>query len=744
MAKNLGINIKIGADLKNFSKDMQNAARQMKKTGRQLQSIGSSLSRTLTLPLGLAGAAMIKFASDTEESLNKVDVAFGDSSKEVKDFADTTLKSFGIARSSALEMASTFGDMATSIGINQSAAASMSTKLVGLAGDLASFKNIRIDVAQTALNSIFTGETESLKKLGIVMTQANLSAFALEKGIQKPIQAMSEGEKVMLRYNFVMEKTANAHGDFERTGGGAANQMRIFQEGLKQLAEQFGKIILPMFTKLVHKLNSALTWFNDLSEGTKKFIVVIGSIVATVGPVLLVFAKINMAVAALIPTLAKLGIAITGSLGPIALFAAAIVGLGYAFYKLNNYINENNPLTKATTKLTDDLKASTEKLKTQVQELQNLKNQGLNVDKAVLQSTRESVILTIKETKAKLENAMAIREQMKANLKAAESAALIASRGVGQQGEFIGVEVSKIKAIQANIKTLDTEINNATSSLSEMDKKLKEIEDTKVIDVQLDLKTNIDESSLKTIKPQKVEIEIKAKTLGMDEVEMLSQRLLKLSGVSNETINELEGYSKEALTASESTKTLGYSLDEMLGKTGKNIYAFADRMREISKSVEMMFNDLITGATFDFFSSLGEAFAGSTDSIKTFGNRLLENLGNFLGQFGKMLIAAGVASEAFFNSLFAGPAGAAIAIAAGAALIIASGAIKAHTKKAGQAFEGTYSGGGSTSYTNPASYSNTYGTNYSMIPTLETTIYGQDIKLSYNMASNTVGRTRGK
>ena len=143
MAKNLGINIKIGADLKKFSSDMQNVQRQMRRTGKKMKSIGTSMTRSLTLPLGLMGGAMIKFASDVEESLNKVDVAFGDSSEEVKEFSKTTLKSFGIARGSALEMASTFGDMATSMGINQSAAADMSTKLVGLAGDLASFKNIR-------------------------------------------------------------------------------------------------------------------------------------------------------------------------------------------------------------------------------------------------------------------------------------------------------------------------------------------------------------------------------------------------------------------------------------------------------------------------------------------------------------------------------------------------------------------------------------------------------------------------
>ena len=127
-----------------------------------------------------------------EESLNKVDVSFGKSSQKVKDFARTTLREFGIAEGSALEMTALFGDMATGMGINEEAAADMSIQLAGLAGDLASFKNISIDRAQVALTSIFNGETESLKRLGIVMTQANLEAFALTQGITKQVSEMSE------------------------------------------------------------------------------------------------------------------------------------------------------------------------------------------------------------------------------------------------------------------------------------------------------------------------------------------------------------------------------------------------------------------------------------------------------------------------------------------------------------------------------------------------------------------------
>lgn len=286
MASNLNLNIRIGANLKEFSTKMQNLERDLNKISRKFKQTGKRLSTQLTLPIGLAGAASIKLASDFEESMNKVQVAFGGASGEVENFAKTTLKSFGIAEGTALDMAATFGDMATSMGLSQSQAASMSTKMVGLAGDLASFKNIRIDVANTALASIFTGETESLKKLGIVMTEANLQQFAMEQGITKSIKSMSQAEKVQLRYQYVTAKTANAQGDFARTGGGAANQMRVFQESLKELGQQFGQIVLPLFTRGVKALNAMIERFRGMSDTGKQVVVVVAGITAAIGPLI--------------------------------------------------------------------------------------------------------------------------------------------------------------------------------------------------------------------------------------------------------------------------------------------------------------------------------------------------------------------------------------------------------------------------------------------------------------------------
>jgi hypothetical protein len=364
MASLASINVKFTADLKQFSSEMQSALRDIKRTGEEFQKIGSALSIGLTLPLLAVGAASVKLASDYEESLNKVNVAFGNSASSIESFGDTTLETFGIAKGTALDMASLFGDMATSMGLPQSEAAELSKSLVGLAGDLASFKNIGIEQATTALNGVFTGETESLKLLGIVMTEANLAQFALEKGIQKNIKSFTQAEKVQLRYAYVMENTKNAQGDFARTSGGAANQMRVFQESLKEVGQQFGAIILPAFTNVVKSLNGMVKSFGDLSPGVKQTIVVVAGLVAVIGPLLTVigtvltlvpsmvagFAAVKVAFASLTATIAA------NPFGAIALAVGLVVGALYAYSQATKeVVKTKTTLDKINEKASENL-----------------------------------------------------------------------------------------------------------------------------------------------------------------------------------------------------------------------------------------------------------------------------------------------------------------------------------------------------------------------------------------------------
>ena len=342
------LRVDIIGDASKLNRALNSASGRLDKFGSKISGIGKRLSVGLTLPLGIAGGAAIKLASDFEESMNKVDVAFKDASGEVKEFAKTTLSQFGIAQGTALDMAALFGDMSTSMGLSVESAADLSTSLVGLAGDLSSFKNMNIAEVTTALNGVFNGETEALKRLGIVMTQSNLQHFAMEQGIKKTIKQMTQAEMVLLRYNFVMSKTSNAQGDFARTSDGAANQMRIFQESMKELGATFGAVILPAFTKLVSFGNDVLKTLQNLDPVTKKVVLVFAALAASAGPLLYLAGTV-------IPALAAAFAALTLSSGLIVVAIAAVVAALGATVKYQSLKSSIESLNKEMPELKRNL-----------------------------------------------------------------------------------------------------------------------------------------------------------------------------------------------------------------------------------------------------------------------------------------------------------------------------------------------------------------------------------------------------
>lgn len=301
-----------------WAQQLQDTGEKLQKIGGKLSEVGKGLTTHITLPVAAAGAAAVAAASDYEENLNKIDVAFEESAGYVKAWAETATESFGLSKNSALEAAALFGDMATSMGFTRNEAAEMSTQLAGLAGDLASFKNISTDQAMNALKAVFTGETESLKNLGVVMTQTNLEAFAESQG--KVYSAASETEKAFLRYQFVLERTQNAQGDYSETSDGFANSLRTLKESLENLAITFGEVLLPVVTPIVQKLGEVVQKISELPKPIKNFIVTAALIAAAVGPILMGVGKILVLIGQLTTVLP----ALTTGLGAAAGGAGAL------------------------------------------------------------------------------------------------------------------------------------------------------------------------------------------------------------------------------------------------------------------------------------------------------------------------------------------------------------------------------------------------------------------------------------
>lgn len=268
-------------DINGVAKSAKDSAREMKSTAAgTASSIGSSFS-SMAKKIGLAMAAAfsvtkivsfgkecLSLGSDLAEVQNVVDVTFETMSGDVDKFAKSAAKQFGLSETMAKKYAGTYGSMADAFGFTEKQALAMSESLTGLTGDVASFYNITQDEAYTKLKSVFSGETESLKDLGVVMTQDALNAYALANGYGKTVSQMSEMEKVSLRYAFVSDKLANAQGDYARTSDGWANSTRTLSLQFATLKAELGQGLINVFSPIVAWLNTII---ERLTTAAKKF-----------------------------------------------------------------------------------------------------------------------------------------------------------------------------------------------------------------------------------------------------------------------------------------------------------------------------------------------------------------------------------------------------------------------------------------------------------------------------------------
>ena len=307
---------------------------QLKQIGAKMTEVGKNMTQKVTLPIVAGYTAAAKYASDYEENLNKIDVAFGDQSQSVKDWANTARAEFGLSKVQATEAASAFGALGKGIGLSEKDAASMSTTLAGLSADLGSYFNTGVDESAKALEGIFTGESEALKKFGVVMNDTNLEKFAADQGLVW--KEMDQSEKTMLRYNYVLEKTKDAQGDYSRTSDGTANSIKTFQATVQDLATAIGTNLLPIITPIIQKITEWVNKFNELPAPVQKVITVIGLIVAAIGPVLVILGTLISAIGTITSAVAVVGPVIAGLAGPITLAVMAItmlITIGIALYK---------------------------------------------------------------------------------------------------------------------------------------------------------------------------------------------------------------------------------------------------------------------------------------------------------------------------------------------------------------------------------------------------------------------------
>lgn len=271
------INKQFTKTTKGMGKQMSQIADAGGNAGKKAVGMFENITKKLPAVLGTAAIgsfvkSCVDMGSDITEVQNVVDTAFGSMSTQADEFAKSSMKRFGLSELSAKRYMGVFGQMSSAMGVTGKNALEMAENVTALTGDVASFYNLGTDEAYTKMKSIWTGETETLKDLGVVMTQTNLDQYALNNGFGKTTANMTEQERLMLRYQYVTNALSNASGDFAKTQDSWANQTRILTLRFEQLKASLGKGFIALFTPIVKGANAALAALQKLADGFASFI----------------------------------------------------------------------------------------------------------------------------------------------------------------------------------------------------------------------------------------------------------------------------------------------------------------------------------------------------------------------------------------------------------------------------------------------------------------------------------------
>ena len=317
-----------------LDKDLAKTSKSVARFGRDMSKVGLTLTKTLTPALLAVGAAAYKgvqAASDLAETTSKVGEIFGDSASKINDWSNNAALAFGQSKVQAMDAAATFATFGKSAGLAGDNLVDFSTQFVQLASDLASFNNTTPEEAITAIGAAMRGESEPMRRYGVLLDDATMRQKALEMGITSSVKnALTPQQKVLAASALIMEQTADAQGDFARTSDGLANQTRILKAQVTDMSASFGEIFLPIILKVVSVISGQVVpfvqkmidGFKALSPVSQKIILIMGGLLGSIGPLMVAFGGLITVFAALI--------------SPIGLVIAAVVGLtaaGIALYE---------------------------------------------------------------------------------------------------------------------------------------------------------------------------------------------------------------------------------------------------------------------------------------------------------------------------------------------------------------------------------------------------------------------------
>lgn len=295
--------------------------------GSKFQKVGTVMSLALTTSLTAIGKASYDFAADFEDALGATDQIFTESADGVKKWANDLETYFGISKKEALEYSNLMGSMLVNIGnLTEDQAAKQGAKLIELAGDLTAMYGGQTQDAVRALTGALKGNNTMLDNYGMAVNDAIVKARALELGLVAQGKEMSLSAKQAATLSLIYEQSAAAQGQAAREAEGASGTMRAWRTEITNLSTELGDVLLPIITPIISRLKDIASGFRDLSPEAKKAIVIIGGVVAAIGPLLIGLGSI-MKLAPLV------GTAFAAMTGPIGIAVTAITAAAVLIVK---------------------------------------------------------------------------------------------------------------------------------------------------------------------------------------------------------------------------------------------------------------------------------------------------------------------------------------------------------------------------------------------------------------------------
>ncbi len=436
----------------------------------------------------------VSLASDLQEVQNVVDVTFGDGAAQIYEWSDAAAESFGMSSLSAQKFTGTIGAMLKSQNIASDSIGEMSTALVGLAGDMASFYNLDVEQAFEKIRSGISGETEPLKQLGINMNVANLEAYALSQGIEKTWNSMSVAEQTMLRYNYLLSQTADAQGDFARTSDSYANQQRIMQLNIENLSASLGEKFLPHINDVIVTLNDKLPKAERSIENIGKilgtatsfalehheailglasaYLTYQGAMKAGKGISDIVGAFKNLTSATKTATAAQQGMNAAAAANPYVLLASAIAAVTVGLITLSAASDETSTKLKdAAEQSVADYEEQCDKVSELEEELKSVRDRIEEIQsKGTLSITDETELDNLRQQNGELENQLELEKEIlrvKNKQKSDDSLkALYAYKGEGSLNNLESALDDYKRAVEAGSDDINEKENDLLTALT--------------------------------------------------------------------------------------------------------------------------------------------------------------------------------------------------------------------------------------------------------------------------------------